>query len=287
MKKLSISFIVLLTVSLVFTSCKEPATTEKKVTEEIESTEAKVDLEAEKTAKLKVMMHANPLPNYMAVALSNAEVLNIDEKQHQKLLEISKAKSPQAVKMAYRIGEIEAELHNASLDNAKKELLASGFEKSLDLRTSLATMKLDCRDQVLEILSEQQWNDLVVLYQEKMPFNNKTEMAALIEHVNPLPNYMQLIQNDVIKLDEGQDKKLSEWSMKNHPKMMEMAAEVNSLEKEAYELSINKAPREDILKNITEIAEIKRKIILTKTDCRDNLINNILSEEQWKELSSK
>ena len=287
MKKLSVSLVVLLVVSLVFTSCKESTTTEKKVTEETVVTETKVDLEAEKAAKLKVMMHANPLPNYMTVILSNAEVLNIDEKQHQQLLEISKAKSPQAVKMAYKIGEIEAELHKASLDNAKKELLASGFEKSLDLRTSLVTMKLDCRDQVLEILNEQQWNDLVVLYQEKMPFNNKTEMAVLIEHVNPLPNYMQSIQNDVITLDEGQDKKLSEWSAENHPKMMDMAAEVNSLEKEAYELSINKAPREDILKNITEIAEIKRKIILTKTDCRDNLINNILSEEQWKELSSK
>jgi len=287
MKKLSVSLILLLAVSLVFTSCKESTTTEKKVAEETVPTEAKVDLEAEKAAKLKVMMHANPLPNYMTVVLSNIEVLNIDKKQHQKLLEISKAKSPQAVKMAYRIGKIEAELHQLSLDNAKKELLASDFEKSLELRTSLATMKLDCRDQVLENLNEQQWNDLVALYQEKMPFNNKTEMATLIAHVNPLPNYMQLIQNDVISLDEEQGKKLSKWSEENHPKMMDMAAEVNSLEKEAYELSINKAPREDIIKKITEITVIKRKIVLTKTDCRDNLINNILTEEQWKTLSSK
>jgi len=286
MKKLSVSLIVLFIVSLVFISCKESVTTEKKEIDETSQTDTKVDLEKEKAAKLKVMMHANPLPNYMMLVLSNMELLNIDKKQHQKLLEISKVKSPQAVKMANRIGEIETELHQASLDNAKKELLATNFEESLTLRSNLATMKLDCRDQVLEILSEQQWNDLVALYQEKMPFNNKTEMAVLIKHVNPLPNYMQLIQNDVITLDKGQDEKLSEWSMENHPKMMEMAGEVNSFEKEAYELSISKAPREDILKNITEIAAIKRKIILTKTDCRDNLINNILSKEQWKELSS-
>ena len=287
MKKLSVSLVVLLVVSLVFTSCKEPATTEKKVSKETVPTETKVDLEAEKVAKLKVMMHANPLPNYMTVILSNIELLNIDEKQHQQLLEISKAKSPLAVKMAYRIGEIEGAMYQLSLDNAKKELLATNFEKSLELRTNLVTMKLDCRDQVLKILSEQQWNDLVVLYQEKMPFNNKTEMAVLIKHVNPLPNYMQSIQNDVIILDEGQDEKLSKWSAANHPKMMDMAAEVNSLENEAYDLSINKAPREDILKKITEIAVIKRKIVLTKTDCRDNLINNILTEVQWKVLSSK
>ncbi|RLD76881.1 MAG: hypothetical protein DRJ07_15575, partial [Bacteroidetes bacterium] len=193
MKKLSVSLLVLVVVSLSFTSCKESATAEKKVTEETVTTETKVDVNAEKAAKLKVMMHANPLPNYMTVTLSNIELLNIDDKQHQQLLEISKEKSPQAVKMAYRIGKIEAELHQESLNNAKKELLASDFEKSLELRTSLATMKLDCRDQVLEILNEQQWNDLVALYQEKMPFNNKTEMATLISHVNPLPNYMQSI----------------------------------------------------------------------------------------------
>lgn len=286
MKKLSVSLLLVFIVSLAITSCKESATTEKKVDEKAVQTETKIDLETEKAAKLKVMMHANPLPNYMTIILSNTELLNIDEEQQQKLQEISKAKSPQAVKMAYRIGEIEAELHKASLDNVKKELLATNFEESLELRTSLVTMKLDCRDQVLEILTEQQWNDLVALYQEKMPFDDKTEMGALITHVNPLPNYMQSIQNDVIKLDEGQDEKLSEWSAENHPKMMEMAGKVNSLEIESYELSINKAPREDILKNIAEIADIKRQIILTKTDCRDNLINNILSEEQWKTLSS-
>ena len=63
MKKLSASLVVLLVVSLVFTSWKEPATTEKKVSKETVPTEIKVDLEAEKVAKLKVMMHANPLPN--------------------------------------------------------------------------------------------------------------------------------------------------------------------------------------------------------------------------------
>lgn len=75
----------------------------------------------------------------------------------------------------------------------KRELLATNFEKSLELRTNLAIMKLDCRDKVLEILNKQQWNDLIALYQEKLPFDNREGVKALIAHVNPLPNYMQLI----------------------------------------------------------------------------------------------
>ena len=68
---------------------------------------------------------------------------------------------------------------------------------------------------------------------------------------------------------------------------MELANTVIALEKSIYELSITKGSREDILTNMTEIAVIKRQIIATKTDCRDNLINTILSEEQWSVLASE
>ena len=148
-------------------------------------------------------------------------------------------------------------------------------------------MKLDCRSNVLEILDDKQWDALLKMYQEKMPFNDKTEMTPLIVHVNPLPNYMQLIKSADIKLDKIQDEKLSKWSGENHPRMMELAQKVNTLEKNVYELSMNKETKENILKKITEIANLKKQIVITKTDCRDNLINNILSEDQWKILLSK
>jgi len=269
MKNLRVSLIMLVSISLVISSCKEYSTTDNKVEEETVLTEIKEDVKADQIDKIEVMMHATPLPRYMSVVLSNKEVLDIDKKQYQQLTKISKDKSPQAVEMAYKIGEIEKDIYQLSLDNAKKELLVTKFEKALELRTILATMKLDCRDKVMEILNEQQWNDLITLYQEKIPFDSK------------------FIQNDDIKLDKEQEEKLSEWSKVNHPKMMEMANKVIAYEKNIYKLSMNKAPREDILNNITEIANIKRQIISTKTDCRDNLISNIVSEEQWKELSSK
>jgi len=283
MKNLSTHFIILLAVSLLISSCKENKTTDSNLEKEIDSTEVK----AAQLDKFEVMKHATALPRYMSVILSNKEALNIDANQEQQLTDVSKEKSPQAVKMAYEIIDVEKEIHQLSLDKAKKELIATSFEKSLELRTNLATMKLDCRDEVLEILNERQWNDLIALYQENLPFDNITEMKALIAHVNPLPNYMQLIQNDIIKLDEKQEVKLSEWSSENHPRMMELSNNVIALEKSIYELSMNKGAREDILANVAEIVVIKRQIIATKTDCRDNLINTILSEEQWEKISSK
>jgi len=98
---------------------------------------------------------------------------------------------------------------------------------------------------------------------------------------------MQLIKKLDVKLDKKQKEKLSKWSSQNHPRMMELAAKVNTLEKEVYELSMNKEIDENILKKVNEIANVKKQIVITKTDCRDNLKNNILSKDQWEVLSSK
>ena len=283
MKNLSIKLIAILSLTLLFSSCKENVKSDKKVVEETAQTEVK----SENTDKLKVMLHSTSLPHYMNIILNNKEALNINEKQYQKFVEINKNKSPEAVKIANRIQEIESKIYQLSLDNAIKDSLLNNLEESLDLRTSLANMKLDCRSNVLEILDDKQWDALLIMYQEKMPFNDKTEMTPLIEHVNPLPNYMQLIKSADIKLDKIQDEKLSKWSSENHPRMMELAKKVNTLEMNVYELSMNKESIENILKKVNEIADIKKEILITKTDCRDNLINTILTEDQWKKLSSK
>ncbi len=287
MKNLRVKFIVILLVGFVFTSCKENVISEKKAFEETVQTEAKTNKTVKNTDKLKVMLHSTSLPLYMNVILKNKEVLNINEEQYQKLVEVSKKKSPEAIKIANSIKKIEEKIYQLSLDNVKKEILLKNLEETLELRTNLANLKLDCRSKVLEVLDEKQWNVLLKVYKEKMPFNDKNEMTLLIKHVNPLPNYMQLIRKYEIKLDKMQEEKLSKWSSENHPKMMELAKEVNTLEKNVYELSMYKEAKENILKKVNEIANIKKQIVITKTDCRDNLINTILSEDQWKVLSSK
>jgi len=289
MKKsnLNLTLLLLLSFSLLFTSCKEHVNTEKIEVKETAQVEFKTDSISDKTDKMKVMLHATSLPLYMNIILNNKEALHINETQYQELEEFSKSKSPEAVKIANEIKNLEAELYRASLDNGKKEFILSNFEKTLELRANLTNMKLDCRAKVLEILDENQWKELVILYQENKPFNDKKEMTVLIKHVNPLPNYMQLVKDVDIKLDATQEEKLSKWSNENHPRMMELAAKVNTLEKNVYELSILKESKENILKKVIEIAEVKKLIVTIKTDCRDHLIHNILTEDQWKILSSK
>ncbi len=287
MKNLRIKLISILLLAIVYTSCKENEKVEKKAVEGTIQTEIETKKNNKNSDKMEVMLHATSQPNYMNFILKNKEVLSIDKKQYQKLEEIRKVKSPKAVKAAYSIKEIVENIYQLSLDNIEKEPLLNNLEKSLILRNSLAKMKLDCRNKILEILNEEQWNELLKMYKEKLPFDNKTEMTSLIEHVNPLPNYMQLIKKLYVKLDKEQEEKLSKWSNQNHPRMMELAAKVNTLEKEVYELSMNRETSENILKKVNEIANVKKQIVITKTDCRDNLKNNILSKNQWEVLSSK
>ncbi len=286
MKKLSINCIVIVVLSFLFVSCKETVKEVKEVSEETVQTEIK-EVKEEVSEKMKAMLHGTSLPHYMNMILKNKEALGINEEQNKKLVAFNKDKSPQAVKMANRIKELEGEMYQQSLANTVKKTLVNQLEETLKLRTSLAALKIECRDEVLEILNEKQWNDLLEMYQSKMPFNNKTEMTALIKHVNPLPNYMQLVKTDVITLDKKQEENLSKWSSENHPKMMELAGKVNTLEKEVYLLSMQKESKANILKKVAEIADIKKQIVITKTDCRDNLISNILTEDQWEILAKK
>ncbi|MDC9723981.1 MAG: hypothetical protein PSN34_14580 [Urechidicola sp.] len=106
-------------------SCKENKPIDSKVEKEIDSVEVK----ASQLDKFEVMKHATPLPRYMSVILSNKEALNIDANQEQQLTAVSKEKSPQAVKMAYEIIDIEKEIYQLSLDNAKKGTFSNKLRK--------------------------------------------------------------------------------------------------------------------------------------------------------------
>ncbi len=107
----------------------------------------------------------------------------------------------------------------------------------------------------------------------------------MIGHVNPLPNYMKVIVNKGDKLDltETQKENFSSWQTVNNPKVMKLTKEIMYLEKEVNNLSLKKESKETLLSKIDEIADLRRKIAIIKTKCRDNLIKT-LSENQWEKL---
>ena len=116
----------------------------------------------------------------------------------------------------------------------------------------------------------------------------REEMMVLISHVNPLPNYMQTINDNTekFKISEEQQKTLGNWSSENHPKMMQMAQQVQNLEKEIYQASLYKEPKAGIFNKINEIGKLRVDVVSKKTNCRD-LVIKTLSPEQWNFLIEK
>jgi len=287
MNNLKLSIVLFITSILIFSSCKENTRSEKK--DVLDSTKVETIAEGQKndSKKLEMILYATSFPNYMNLVLKNKEALNIDSDQDKKLTEIKNKRSDKVYALALEIKDVDKSIYMMSMKNKNKDTLLNNLEKSLNLRASLAEMKIDCRDGVLEILTEDQWKSLLDLYLKKMPFNNKEETMVLMKHVNPVPNYMQLIKGVDINLNEEQKEKISQWSKDHQPTMIDLAKKVNAIEKTLYELSMKKESKESLLNNFKQIGDLKEQIVSIKTTCRDNLINNVLTEDQWKTLVSK
>ena len=116
MKNLSVKLVAILSLILLFSSCKENVKSDKEVIEETVQTEVK----SKNTDKLKVMLHSTSLPLYMSVILNNKEALNIDKKQYQKFVEINKNKSPEAVKIALDNMEMNTFYGNIQFDTSNE-----------------------------------------------------------------------------------------------------------------------------------------------------------------------
>ena len=99
---------------------------------------------------------------------------------------------------------------------------------------------------------------------------------------------MQTINDNTtnFKISEEQQKTLGNWSGENHPKMMQMAQQIQNLEKEIYQASLNKEPKTGILNQINEIGKLRVNVVSKKTNCRD-LVIKTLSPEQWNLLIEK
>ena len=254
------------------------------------SSETSIEVKSEdatKVDKLTLMMSVTPLPNYLNILFKNKTDLDLSAEQLKKLKESSDDRNPQAIKIASQIAGNKEKMYQQSLEKTSKEDLMAALENNLELSIKIAVLKIGCRDEVIETLTEEQWNNLAVIYKEKMPFDDKIEIMELVEHINPVPNYMQLISNPKLELNEAQDAQIAKWQKENNPKMAKLLRSVNALEKDIYDISLLKESKSNMLAKVDEINELKRQILTLKTDCRDNLINSVLSEDQWAILASK
>jgi len=116
--------------------------------------------------QLKRMRHASPLPNLMRVALKNKEALELDETQIRNLEFWRNRQSIIAKRLVREISALEAGVHASSLSGKPTGYLINQMSTLLGKRMQLASQKILCRDNMMHVLTPQQWSKVVELYQQ-------------------------------------------------------------------------------------------------------------------------
>jgi len=117
---------------------------------------------------MKAVKHAHPLPNFMIVIMQQGDMLALSPEQAQAVANWRAKHGPIAKKLVMAIKNGEQELQKASLNGASKEEIMAQVDALLDKRRQLAEMKTTCRDNMRQILSDEQWDEVVSLYKEML-----------------------------------------------------------------------------------------------------------------------
>jgi hypothetical protein len=229
-----------------------------------------------------------PGSNFMKIVFAENNGLNLTDAQLQLFTEWRTENQSKVADINRKIADLEIELKTLSVEGSDMVKLLDQAQKINILRIEVAQTKVDCRQLLLDNLEPQQWQTLVSAYEKEYPFKERTKMMDVITHVNPVPNYMSVINANFseLSINPSQKKILDSWSDENHPKMMEMANAIIAMEKEIYETSLREVSKESILAKFEEINSLRTQILEKKTNCR-NLVKKTISEKQWAVLVSK
>ena len=121
---------------------------------------------AQAATNMAAVKHAHPLPNFMLVIVNHGKSLNLSEEQQSALKAWGKEHKPLVKKMVNGITLGEKALHQAALDGASKAHMMAELDGLLEKRKALAEMKTNCRDKMREVLSEEQWEQVINYYKD-------------------------------------------------------------------------------------------------------------------------
>ena len=208
-----------------------------------------------------------PGPNFMKIVFAENNGLNLTDVQLQLFTEWRTEHQSKVADINRKIADLEIELKTLSIEGTDMAKLLDQAQKTNILRIQVAKTKLDCRQLIMDNLDPQQWQTLVLAYEKKYPFNERTKMMDVITHVNPVPNYMSVINANIAELSITPSQKniLDNWSEENHPKMMAMANAIIIMEKEIYEALLMELTKENILAKFEEINSIRTQILEKKS----------------------
>ncbi len=105
---------------------------------------------------MKYMLHANPVPNYVAHIKKNPEALNISEEQMEQVMAWNKANGGKMHEMVMSVIAGEKQMAEASMAGASADEIMAMAEEVLKTRLDIIAGKTRCRDRMLEILNQDQ-----------------------------------------------------------------------------------------------------------------------------------
>ncbi len=272
-----------LLIGITIASCKE-----QKAPESISTEEMPEIANTDKTASAYSIESYFPGPNLMKYIVLEDNGLALSEDQEKTLAKWREMNHAKIQEKLMEISQLEKEIKSLSLAGVDAEEILKKETEAEVLRSEIANTKFLCHNLIVETLSPEQWESLVTGYEKDFPFLERSKMKEVMQHVNPVPNFMKVIESDsdVLDLSPGQESKFEAWRVQYHPQMMEMANQIIDLEREIYTGSLHKEPKEDLLKKVVQINQVRTEIVRTKTNCRDMLMD-FLDDGQWQILLEK
>ena len=109
---------------------------------------------------MKMMVHANPVPNYVAVIKRNSEALGLTKEQIGQVMAWKKANSEKMHEMVMSVVAGEKKMKEASMTGVAAEKIMEMAKEVHKTRLDIIAGKTSCRDRMMQILNKEQWTKL-------------------------------------------------------------------------------------------------------------------------------
>ena len=107
------------------------------------------------------MRHANPVPNYMLIVRKEADTLKLTDEQKAKANEWFEKNNANTAELVKKIMAAEQAMAESSLQGASKDDILKQFDEVVAMRRTLVEGKTACRDYLKEVLTAEQWAQVV------------------------------------------------------------------------------------------------------------------------------
>lgn len=115
---------------------------------------------------MAMVAHANPMPNLMQVINKHADQLNLSAKQAAALADWRKQHMDPMHDQVKHIVQMEQDLNAAALAGSSKAEIMALANKILQERRDIISTKTDCRDNMKRILTPEQFEKVLAIYQK-------------------------------------------------------------------------------------------------------------------------